>query len=748
MKKTKQQNNLIIERKNRKSYEELMTDETIFALANGVLGTRGHFIEGYGMYDYPQTLVNGFYNTYPYKYEENYKQFPQVGQTIVNLPDASYIKIESDDEVIDLSHAEFIELDRNLDMNQGTTFRKATYLTKHGYEFQIVEEKIVPHDINMVVSRLKVKSNNYQGKIRLTSYLRMPLEKKAHPLDPRLPYATKDLDIEQIHADHDFAYLTARTTNTSLSARVCMTHDQPLDYKVEDDEVHASMIYDLKPNIDISLTKYQLYYTDLETDDFDQAMDEDLKNLRKFEDYVETETIIRKDFWSKSDIQVDDTKIEQALHFNIYQLNLSGGVQPSTSIAAKGITGEGYEGHYFWDTEIYLLPFFILTQPQKAKNLLMYRYQTLDHARLEAKNLGGTRGAKIPWRTINGKEASPYYPAGSAQIHINSDIAFAIKSYFEATKDLEFMIDYGAEILLETAIFLLDYGHFHNQTFHLNSVTGPDEYSAIVDNNYYTNRMAKAHFEYTYDFITEHKDSLNALLERIDITNNDLELMKKAAEQMTLLVNQESNVIKQDASFMSKKELDIEGIPKQNFPLLLNYHPLYIYKHQVLKQADTMIALVLLDEHDKTLYQNTFEYYLKRTTHDSSLSKCIYGIAAYHLGHHELGYKYFKAVTEFDLMDVKKFTRYGLHVANLGGSYLMLIYGLFGIRMNKILLINPAYQTEIKKAKTTILYQGVSIHLSLNQQKINIKTNAPLTVMIYGQKVIIDQEHEFEMISF
>ncbi|MCR3905447.1 MAG: hypothetical protein NUK62_00265 [Tenericutes bacterium] len=745
MTKNKQQENLIIERSNRTSYEELMTDETIFGQANGVLGTKGQFVEGYGMYDYPQTSINGFYNTYPFKYEENYKQFPQVGQIVVNLPDASYIKIKTDEGIIDLYHTELTSLERRLDMQKGTTYRKATYLTRKEYEFEIIEEKIVPHNINMVVSRLKIHSKNYTGKIILSSYLRMPLDKKAHPLDPRLPYATKDLDLEQIHANQDHGYLTAKTTNTSLSVRVCIAHDQPFDYHVENDEVIATMAYDLKPESDINITKYQLYYTDLRTDDFDREMDEDLKKLNNFESYEKDETEFRRTFWSKANVEIDNKVIEKALRFNIYQLDQSGGVDSKTSIAAKGIAGEGYEGHYFWDTEVYMLPFFILTQPDKAKNLLMYRYNTLEQARVEAKNLGGTRGAKIPWRTINGKETSPYYPAGSAQIHINSDIAYAIKSYYEATHDLEFMIDYGAEILLETAIFILDYGHFKNGMFHLDSITGPDEYTAIVSDNYYTNHMAKVHFEFACDFVKEYEDQLSTLLEKIEITKEDLILMKKASNNMTLLIDEEKKVIKQDATFMDKKELDIQVIPREKFPLLLNYHPLYIYKHQVLKQADTMIALVLLNEQNNDVYQNTFDYYLKRTTHDSSLSKCIYGIAAYHLGHHELAFEYLKAVTEFDLIDVKKFTRYGLHVANLGGSYLIFMYGLFGLRMGKYLKISPPFQTEIKKAKTNIFYQGVKIEISIDSQKLTLSTDEPVELMVYGEMITVDKYYQVEI---
>jgi len=741
--KDAKQDKYIIYRKNRTAYEELMADETIFSLGNGVLGTRGHFSEGYGMHDYPQTLMDGFYDLYTYKYEENYKQFPQMGQTIVNLPDASYIKIELDDGVLDMSQAALTELERSLDMSSGMTYRKATYLTKSGYEMVIEESKIVPYHERMIVTKLRITSKNYQGKIKLSSYVRMPLSKKAHPLDPRLPHARKHLSLDEIHAHQNYAYLTAITSYSGLRMRVMMTHDMTLDYRCEADEVIGEMTYDIMPDQTIDITKHQYYYTSQDIPNFDEKMAIDLKHKKAFETYLLHEKELKTKFWKYADIEVDDQMLDQSIRYNIYQLHQSGANDEKRHIAAKGISGEGYEGHYFWDTEAYMLPFFILTHPKQAKTLLMYRYHTLDEARLEAHNLGVSRGAKIPWRTINGKESSPYYPAGSAQMHINSDIAHAIKTYYYATRDDLFMAEYGLEILLETAIFLLEYGHFNEQGFHIYGVTGPDEYTAIVNDNYYTNKMAQAHFSFTYDYVTKHYDKVHHVLEKLSISVEDLTMMKRASDEMTLLICQDKKVIKQDQSFMDKKELDIQSIPKDHFPLLLNYHPLHIYKHQVLKQADTMVALVFLNDVEKTLYQNTFDYYLKRTTHDSSLSKCIYGISAYHLGQHELAYAYFKYVATLDLEDRKKYTRYGLHAANLGGSYLMLAYGLFGIRMKEILHLDPAYQKEIKQASIHITYHQKSIHISLKGSKITLTTDGPIELMVYGKHVVVEASYTF-----
>jgi len=743
MKRNLNHQNLIIHRNQRKTFDELLVDETIFSQANGVLGTRGHFMEGYGLYDYPQTYINGFYNLYPLHYEENYQQFPQVGQTIVNLPDASQIKIESEDGIINLHEMQLTDLKRCYDMSNGTTTRVATYISKKGFEFVIKEEKMVPTDTMIVLSKLTLSSRNYFGKIQLTSTLTMPKPRRPRNLDPRLPHAIKHLDLIDLHTHHNLGYLTAITTQSLLKIRVAITHNLPFDYRVEFNDVIGSYQTTITPNQAIEIEKYQIFDTSLTTQDFDQHLENTIKSLLSFDEYVKKETQIKQTFWEKAYVNLDDPILSESLRYNIYQLNQSGGISEYASIAAKGISGDGYEGHYFWDTEAYMLPFFIMTQPEKAEKLLKYRYHMLDQAKKEAMNLGISRGAKIPWRTINGNESSPYYPAGSAQIHINSDLAFSIIMYYYSTNNDAFMKEFGLEILLETAIFILDWGHFKDNQFHLFGVTGPDEYTAIVNDNYHTNKMAQTHLSFTYQYVFKNLDGLSPLLDKLKITKEDLLVMKKASEQMTLLVDNQSNIIKQDASFMDKKDWDIASIPKHHFPLLLNFHPLHIYKHQILKQADALVAMVLHDDIEFEQFKNTLIYYLKRTTHDSSLSKCMYGIALYRIGAHELAYEYFKSVATLDLLDQKKYTTYGLHAANLGGSYLMMVYGLFGIRVKDMLTMNPVYQSEIKHAEFKMTYQDHHLHFQLEEDQIHLSTDRPIELLVYGQKISVDKHLTF-----
>jgi len=737
----------IVTREDRLLLEELLSDETIFSLANGTLGTRGHFIEGYGTDDDPITLMNGFYNQYPFRYEENYEGFPQMGQTIVNLPDGSYIKIETEDGIIDLSHMNLISIKRSLNMLKGISYRKVRYQSKKDYFFDLIEEKMVTTDHHMIVTKLSISSPNYEGYLKLISYLRLPAIRYIENTDPRLPNTRKHLELIDIENDKDYGVIYAKTTNTSLYINAAISHDIEFEYRIEENEIRGYHESNLKKDEVFELTKYQLYTSSLTHENYDNYIKLINEYRKPFDAYKQREEKSRKSFWHKTYIDISDVEIEQALRYNLYQLNQSASTNHHMHIAAKGISGEGYEGHFFWDTEVYMLPFFILTDPKKAKELLLYRYYKLDESRNEARQLGIKRGAKIPWRTINGKEASPYFLAGSAQVHINSDISLAIINYYHATCDIDFMFKYGLEIILETALFLLSYGHFKDDKFHIFNVTGPDEYTVLVNDNYYTNKAAKEHFKFASEFIEKHKKDIQTVLDKIGFTDQDVNDLKNAKENMVLLTDEKLSIVKQDASFMDKKDIDLETLDQEKFPLLLYYHPLFLYQHQIIKQADALLALVLFNDVDQDTFKNSFEYYIKRTTHDSSLSKCIYGIAAYQIGLDDLGYEYFKKVAELDFRDNHNRTQHGLHVANLGGSYLMLMYGIFGLRFGPTLRLHPMSQKQIKHIQTKFIYQGVSIKISMHLDTVVIDVDQPLDVYIYNELITIKKTYKMHIKS-
>src|SRR5215510_5725147 len=402
-------------------------------------------------------------------------------------------------------------------------------------------------------------------------------------------------------------------------------------------------------------------------------------------------------FWRRSDVQVSNIKakrarlstveVQQAIRLNSFHILQASARAEDNGVAAKGLTGQAYEGHYFWDTEIYLLPFLIYTSPQTAKNLLRVRYNMLEQARTRARELSH-RGALFPWRTINGEEASAYYEAGTAQYHINADIMYALRKYVNATGDEEFLSEYGAEMLVETARLWRDLGFFSPRKegkFCINGVTGPDEYKTVVNNNTYTNLMARENLRYAVETVEalrlKKPEAFQALMQKTGLKLSEVEEWKRAAYNMYIPFDAATGIYPQDDSFLDREPWDFKNTPAEKYPLLLFYHPLNIYRHQVIKQTDVMLAMFLLG-HEFSLEEKkrNFEFYDPLTTGDSSLSSCMEAIVALEVGEFDKAVTYARAALLMDLADVGGNVKDGCHIASMGGTWMALTYGFGGLR--------------------------------------------------------------------
>lgn len=736
-----------ISRVNRFLHDQLLVDESIFALQNGLIGVRGNFAEGYGIDDYRQTLINGFYNFYDYHYEEGSPAFPQKGQRIIHVIDGQSMEFYVNGKAINMSSCKLKNLIREFDIEKGLTIRKAEYLTDEGYHFQIIEERLISFiQKELFTIRVSIESPDYEGEVVLISKLNLPNPQKQVDFDVRINQPKeKQLIIETEEVDDLGAYIVSKTTKSDLHLAVGMSHSDICEYLKSETGYQAVFKINLNKESKYTMTKFLVYtpsiiYTDvLKTN---QDIIKDVKS-KSFDYYVKLQTQHLHEFWDKVGLEIiNNDKIDGMIQYNLYQLYACANNDFRFNIPAKGLTGEGYEGHYFWDTEIYMLPFFIVTNPNHAKNLLLYRYHHMLEARIEAKHQGSDKGIKIPWRTINGEEASSYFPAGSAQYHINSDVAYAVIKYYEFTGDSEFMINYGFELLLETARFLYSVGNYHNNKFHINGVTGPDEYSAMVNDNYYTNSMAKYHFEYVGKLYYTFKEQIADKDNLLNVNESEIKELLKAANQMYFVYDEDLKIIAQDDAFLKKAELDINSIPKDKFPLLLHFHPMFLYKHQVLKQPDVLMSMFLLDFDDERVIENNFNYYLQRTTHDSSLSRCIHSIMAFRLNKLDLAYEYFDEILKIDMENTHKNTHHGVHIANSGGIYLALVFGIIGLRIKpEHLVIRPHFPKKLGGMTWETNYQGTKIHLEL-KDKIYIKVSKPITLGIYTDMVNIVDEYQ------
>jgi alpha,alpha-trehalose phosphorylase len=450
------------------------------------------------------------------------------------------------------------------------------------------------------------------------------------------------------------------------------------------------------------------------------------------------------EFWAKADVEVGaDAAVQQAVRWILFQLHQASAHIDGTGIAAKGVTGQAYEGHYFWDTEIFVLPILVYTSPGTAAKLLRFRHSMLDHARRRAQELS-LRGALFPWRTINGEEASAYYAAGTAQYHINADIAYALRKYVQVTGDEELLWEIGVEILVETARMWSDLGFHRDGAFHIYGVTGPDEYTALVDDNAYTNLMAQMNLEYAVECAErmrrERPDDWEALARRLAVGEGEIAEWSRAAAEMHIPYDEGFGITKQDESFLAKERWDFEGVPAERYPLLLHFHPLVIYRYQVLKQADVVMAMFLLPEKfSPDLKRANFAYYDPLTTGDSSLSACVQAIVAAEIGEEELAMRYFRAALFTDLADLHRNTTDGVHLASAGGVWMALVYGMAGLRDGGgSISFDPRLPKEWRRLNFRLEVRGVTLKVDLDHDRIRfVSEGGSLVVSVRGEEVTV-----------
>ncbi len=679
-------------------------NETIFALANGHLGMRGNLEEESGNVT-PGTYINGFYEESSITYGEAAFGFARNHQVLLNVANGTRIQLWVEDEPLDLATGTIEAYERSLNLRTGILSRTLRWRSPGGTAVEIAARRLVS------LTRPSVAAIDYgltvldaPARVRLVSAILSRSRNLETGDDPRVGAHLPEGALQTVHteASGTWGAVVQRTRVTRLALAAAADHElfevgpavagARTSAQAGEDGATLTIDAHLAAGGRLRLVKYLAYCTSLdhpEEDLVDRAR-EAVAAARHagFDGLVAEQEAAVGQFWATSDVEIDgDGALQQGVRFNLFSLFQSAGRDGRTSLAAKGLTGEGYEGHYFWDTEVFALPFFLYTQPPVARSLLAFRCGTLDRARIRAAELS-QRGALYPWRTIGGDEASAYFPAGTAQYHINADIAYAIRKYVTATGDRSLLLEGGAEVVFETARLWADMGDYvpaHAGAFCLNEVTGPDEYTALVNNNCYTNLMARAHLRYAADLADDLAADTAAgfvrLAGRIDLRATEIAAWRQAADAMRIPRDPGLGIHAQDDAFLERAAWDFAGTPASCYPLLLHYHPLVIYRHQVLKQPDVVLAQVLLShEFGRAEKRRNFDYYDPLTTGDSSLSPCIQSVAAAELGYAGLAYDYFMRTARMDLDDVNGNVSHGVHAAAMAGSWISLVYGFAGLR--------------------------------------------------------------------
>ncbi|PID50988.1 MAG: family 65 glycosyl hydrolase, partial [Propionibacteriales bacterium] len=636
--------------------------ETLFAVGNGYLGMRGNPDEGGGGTT-PGTFANGFHETWPISHAEDAFGFARTGQTIVTLPDSTAMQISVDGEALRLANANLTAYERSLDFREGQLLRDITWRTSSGKRVRVRSSRMVSFtDRHLVLYETSITILDGNAKVAIASQIVNQQgdtndEQTARDVqhsDPRRAPKFRDQVLQPVahQASGGRMALCYRTAASKMTVAVAAEHSISTDGFFESElnvTEHQGMqryLVETREDQPIVVRKAVAYHT-AESASAAELMDHCANTLDRvtgqgFEPYWQDQRDWLAQYWRDADVQIGGKpEIQQAVRWCLFQLAQASARSEGQGIPAKGLTGSGYEGHYFWDTEIYLLPFLTYTNPQVARDVLRYRVRQLPKARERAKVMA-TDGALFPWRTINGEEASAYYPAGTAQFHIDADIAHAFTKYREVTGDTEFMYRQGAAVLAETARMWADLGFWRRDacgrdSFEIHRVTGPDEYTAVVNNNLYTNVMARANLREAASLMRElsqrDPDGYRRLAEELRLDDSEIDSWERCAEAMLVPFDDTLGVHPQDDAFLTAELWDLNEIPRDRFPLLLHYHPLVIYRMQVLKQADVVLALLLQgDQFSPEQKRADFEYYDPITTGDSTLSGAMQAIIAAEVG--------------------------------------------------------------------------------------------------------------------
>ena len=731
----------------------LAQSESLFALANGHLGLRGNLDEGepYGL---PGTYLNGFHELRPLPYAEGGYGYPESGQTMINVTNGKLLRLLVDDEPFDVRYGRLDAHERVLDLRAGTLTRDVHWVSPAGQAVHIRSRRLVSFTHRAIAAVCyEVEPVGAKARVVVQSELvaNEPMPQPSN--DPRVAAALASPLVSEDHGTRGrtAVELAHHTAVSGLRMAAAMDHlvDGPerMDVHAESgpDTGRVTVTTVLQPGERLRIVKFIAYgWSSLRSRQalLDQAVaaltaarqsgwDGLLAEQRE---YLDT-------FWERSAVELDgDLEIEQAVRFALFHILQAGARAEGRAIPAKGLTGSGYDGHAFWDTESFVLPMLTYTFPPAAADALRWRHSTLPIARERARTLGFA-GASFPWRTIAGEECSGYWPAGTAAFHVNADIADAVIRYVDATGDDDFERDVGHDILVETARLWRSIGHFHRDgSFRIPGVTGPDEYSALADDNVFTNLMARQNLAAAAGVVERHPEQAEAL----GVTGEEAKGWQAAADAMYVPYDAELGVHPQSDGFTHHAVWDFERVRDDQYPLFLHFPYFDIYRKQVVKQADLVLAMHLRpDAFTEAQKARNFAYYEGITVRDSSLSAATQAVLAAEIGHLELAYDYLAESALVDLQDLHKNTGAGLHLAALAGGWSALVAGLGGFRaVGGSLIFAPRLPSDITRFAFHLWYRQRCLRVCATHDEAayTVVSGDPLPLSHHGEPLLVSSE--------
>jgi alpha,alpha-trehalose phosphorylase len=702
--------------------DALAETESVFALSNGHIGWRANLDEG-APNGLPGSYLNGVYELYPLPHAEAGYGDPEAGQIMINVTDGKLIRLLVDDEPFDVRYGELRGHERLLDFRAGVLSRRAEWSSPTDHTIRITSTRLVSL-VQRSLAAIDYQVEAVDRPVRLVIQSELTTNEPLPPAtgDPRVSaMLAAPLRSEEHTCDGTRAELVHRTERSGLVIGAAMDHlvDGPPGTQILAESFadlgRVTVTVALEPGQRLRLVKFVTYgWSGVRSR---HAMRDQvaaaLTAARQtgWEGLLAEQRTYLDDFWKRADVEVDgDTGIQQAVRFALFHVLQAGARAERRAIPAKGLTGPGYDGHTFWDTETFVLPVLTYTVPAAAAHALAWRHATLPSALDRAAQLG-LKGAAFPWRTITGAEGSSYWPAGTAAFHVGADIADAVVRYQNATGDDAFEQKIGLELLAQTARLWHSLGHHdaHGQ-FRIDGVTGPDEYSAIADNNVYTNLMAQHNLRSAAAAAERNPERARQL----DIGEEEMAAWREAAEAMVIPYDHTLGVHPQAEGFTSHQAWDFAATKPDCYPLLLHYPYFDLYRKQVVKQADLVLAMHLRGEaFTEEQKAANFAYYERLTVRDSSLSACTQAIMAAETGHLRLAYDYLAEAALMDLDDLERNTCDGLHVACLAGTWMALVAGLAGMReRDGSLSFAPRLPEDLTRLAFGVVFRGRHLHVA------------------------------------
>jgi alpha,alpha-trehalose phosphorylase len=741
-------------RETRLDLDLLAQSESVFALANGHIGIRGNLDEGepHGL---PGTYLNSFYELRPLPYAEAGYGFPESGQTMINVTNAKLMRLLVDDEPFDVRYGELRSHERVLDLRAGTLERTVEWVSPSGQAIRVRTVRLVSFTQRAVAAFLyEVEPLDASCRLILQSELVANEQLPPMSKDPRVAAVLDHpLQAEEVLEQRAGGLLVHRTKASDLRMAAAVEHfvDAPGKHEIttegHPDWLRTTVAAKVGPGQKLRVVKLAAYgwsgsrSLPALRDQVGAALAS--ARLDGWDGLLEAQREYLDAFWDHSDVKVEgDQEVQQAVRFGLFHTLQAGARAEKRPIGSKGLSGPGYDGHTFWDAETFVLPALTYTQPAAAADVLRWRHSTLDLARERAQTLG-LQGAAFPWRTIRGQECSAYWPAGTAGFHIGADIADAVRRYVQATGDYDFEREVGLELLVETARLWRSLGHHDRHgRFHIDGVTGPDEYTAVVNDNIYTNLMAQQNMFSSVEACKRHPD----LARQLGVDDEEMASWRDAAAAMHIPYDRELQVHQQSEGFTRLQEWDFENTPPEAYPLLLNYPYFDLYRKQVVKQADLVMAMYIRgDAFTPEEKQRNFAYYDARTVRDSSLSACIQAVVAAEVGHLELAHDYLGEAALMDLHDLHQNSRDGVHVASLAGTWISLVAGLGGMRdFNGQLSFSPRLPSRINNLEFSLLWRGLRLRVNVTADEVTYSLrngggSARLVIQHHGKDVEVTQ---------